>query len=101
MNNHLSMRSGNPALKAETFKNIEGAASNKMTIDVIYIDGPLRKLQTKWKFKETKKNYTKVFFFIKFEFKNIIYQKLSEVFFDLLENKMINSFKKRADKILN
>ena len=51
--------------------------SNKMTIDVIYIDGPLRKLQTKWKFKETKKNYTKVFIFIKFEFKNIIYQKLS------------------------
>ena len=33
MNHHLSMRSGNPALKAETFKNIEGTASDKMTIE--------------------------------------------------------------------
>ena len=33
MNNHLSMRSGNPALSAETFNNIEGAAAEKMTIE--------------------------------------------------------------------
>ena len=32
MNQHLSMRSGNPALTAETFKNIEGSATEKMTI---------------------------------------------------------------------
>ena len=32
MNHHLSMRSGNPALKAETFKNIMGATTEKMTI---------------------------------------------------------------------
>ena len=32
MNQHLSMRSGNPALAAETFKNIKGSATEKMTI---------------------------------------------------------------------
>ena len=32
MNHHLSMRSGNPALKAETFKNIKGETTEKMTI---------------------------------------------------------------------
>ena len=38
---------------------------------------------------------------IKFEFKNVIHQKITELFFNLIENKMINSFKKRADEILN
>ena len=32
MNQHLSMRSGNPALTAETFQNIERTATEKMTI---------------------------------------------------------------------
>ena len=48
---------------------------------------------------KTKK--TKVLFNVKFEFQKIIHQKLAEIFFSLLENKMIDSFKKRADKILN
>ena len=33
MNHHLSMRSGNPALSAEIFKNIEGIGDEKMTIE--------------------------------------------------------------------
>ena len=33
MNRHLSMRSGNPALTAKSFKNIESAGSEKMTIE--------------------------------------------------------------------
>ena len=33
MNSHLNMRSGNPALTAKTFKNIEGTSSEKMTIE--------------------------------------------------------------------
>ena len=33
MNQHLSMRSGNPALSSETFKKIDGAATEKMTIE--------------------------------------------------------------------
>mgnify|MGYP003314174053 CR=1 FL=1 len=44
---------------------------------------------------------SKIFFEIKFEFKNILHQKIAELFFDLIENKMIFSFKKRADEILS
>ena len=33
MNRHLSMRSGNPALSAKTFKNIAGISDEKMTIE--------------------------------------------------------------------
>ena len=75
--------------------------SNNLIIDVIYIKGPLKNLQNQWKFEKIDKNNTKVHFKIQFEFKNIIYQKISETFFYLIENKMINSFKKRADEILN
>ena len=75
--------------------------SNNLIIDVIYIKGPLKNLQNQWKFEKIDDNKTKVHFKIQFEFKNIIYQKISETFFYLIENKMINSFKKRADEILN
>ena len=75
--------------------------SDNLIIDVIYIKGPLKNLQNQWKFEKINNNKTKVHFKIQFEFKNIIYQKISETFFYLIENKMINSFKKRADEILN
>lgn len=85
----------------KTFTSNVKFNSNKLIIDVIYIEGPLKNLQTHWKFVKIEKKITKVHFQIKFEFKNMIYQKMINVFFDLIENQMINSFKKRADKILN
>ena len=33
MNQHLSMRSGNPALSSKTFNNIDGVSIEKMTIE--------------------------------------------------------------------
>ena len=74
---------------------------NSLIIDVIYIKGPLKNLQNQWKFEIMQDKKTRVHFVIKFEFRNFIYQKISEIFFNLIENEMINSFKKRADEILN
>ena len=85
----------------KTFTSDVRFDSNNLIIDVIYIKGPLKNLQNQWKFEKIDDNKTKVHFKIQFEFKNIIYQKISETFFYLIENKMINSFKKRADEILN
>ena len=75
--------------------------SKDLFINVLYIEGPLKNLVTQWKFEKIHNKKTKVFFMIKFEFKNFFFQKISNIFFDLIENKMINSFKKRADEILN
>ena len=74
---------------------------NSLIIDVIYIEGPLKNLQNQWKFEIMQDKKTRVHFLIKFEFNNFIYQKISEIFFDLIENEMIKSFKKRADEVLN
>ena len=85
----------------KTFTSDVRFDSNNLIINVIYIKGPLKDLQNQWKFERIQDKKTKVYFTIKFEFNNLVYQKISEFFFDLIKNKMIFSFKKRADKILN
>ena len=72
-----------------------------LLIETQYIEGPLKNLDTIWQFVKIKKNKTIVNFNIKFEFKNFFHQKISEVFFSLIENKMMESFEERAKKILN
>ena len=65
-----------------------------------YIDGPLKDLFTSWEFKKIEKNKTNVVFIVGFEFKNFLHQRLAELFFPLIENKMMNSFIQRAKKTL-
>ena len=73
---------------------------DKLFIKTKYVDGPLKDLDTIWEFKEIKKNTSKILFTLEFEFKNFFHQKFAELFFPLVENKMIESFVKRADQIL-
>jgi coenzyme Q-binding protein COQ10 len=70
-------------------------------IKTFYINGPLKDLETTWNFIQVDKNQSKVLFGVEFEFKNFLHQKLAELFFPLVEEKMINSFIKRADQILD
>ena len=58
---------------------------------------PLKDLTTNWKFEEINSSSSKIIFNVNFEFKNIINQKVAETFYPLIENKMINSFKERAN----
>jgi len=99
-------------IKANMIVNYKFFSSQKFTSKIIYdpvklliktnyIDGPLRDLETIWHFKEINKNKSKVLFNVKFEFKNFFHQKLAELFFPLIENKMVHSFVERADDILN
>ena len=71
--------------------------SNQLTIETLYIEGPLKDLTTNWKFEEINSSSSKIIFNVNFEFKNIIHQKVAETFYPLIENKMINSFKERAN----
>ena len=73
---------------------------DKLFIKTKYVDGPLKDLDTIWEFKDIKKNTSKILFTLEFEFKNFFHQKFAELFFPLVENKMIESFVKRADQIL-
>ena len=73
----------------------------KLFIKTKYVEGPLKNLKTIWEFKEIKKNKSKILFSLEFEFKNFFHQKFAELFYPLIENKMIESFIKRADQILD
>ena len=73
----------------------------KLSIKTKYIDGPLKDLETLWIFKSVTNKKTKILFSVTFEFNNFFHQKITELFFPLIENKMIESFKKRASDILD
>jgi len=75
--------------------------NKKLNIQTTYLEGPLKNLQTKWNFKPINNNQTRINFAVKFEFKNYFHQKIAETFYNLIENKMIESFKRRANNILN
>ena len=74
---------------------------DKLIIETKYIEGPLKNLTTNWKFEKIDNNKSKIIFSVNFEFKNYLHQKVAETFYPLIENKMINSFKERADNILD
>ena len=74
--------------------------SDKLTIETTYIEGPLKNLKTNWRFEKINNKKSKIIFKVNFEFKNFIHQKVAETFYPLIENKMINSFKERADNTL-
>ena len=73
----------------------------KLNIKTIYIDGPLKDLKTDWQFNPISRSKTIVNFSVHFEFKRFLHQKLAEIFYPLIENKMIESFEQRANQILN
>tara|TARA_B100000678_G_scaffold280582_1_gene277422 strand:+ start:778 stop:1215 length:438 start_codon:yes stop_codon:yes gene_type:complete len=85
----------------QTFTSRVMFDSNKLLINTNYIKGPLKDLSTEWLFKKLEIKKTKIIFIIKFEFQRLLHQKMAELFFGLIENKMIDSFKKRADEILD
>ena len=74
---------------------------NKLFISTNYIKGPLKNLKTEWIFKKLEIKKTKIIFNLKFEFQRLLHQKIAEFFIELIENKMIDSFKKRADEVLD
>ena len=85
----------------QTFTSHVKFDSNKLLIYTNYIEGPLKDLSTEWLFKKLEIKKTKIIFIVKFEFQRLLHQKFAELFFGLIENKMIDSFKKRADEILD
>jgi len=73
----------------------------ELKIQTNYIEGPLKDLKTNWFFESIDKNKTKIKFVVDFEFKSFFHQKIAETLYPLIENKMIESFRLRADEVLN
>ena len=66
-------------------------------IDVAYVKGPFKKLDSYWRFHsiDGQPHKTRIEFMIDFEFKSKIFQKIVGVFFEEAMRRMIDAFDKR------
>ena len=67
----------------------------KKQIDVEYLDGPFRYLENRWLFIE-KEGGCEIDFFIDFEFRSRLLQKIMEPLFHEAVRRMVRAFEKRA-----
>jgi coenzyme Q-binding protein COQ10 len=68
-------------------------------IDVTYLNGPFRYLNNHWLFEPAANGACRIDFYIDFEFKSALLQKLMEAVFNEAVRRMVGAFESRARKI--
>lgn len=69
------------------------------SIRVEYINGPLKYLSNTWDFMDAPNDGCVVDFYVDFEFKNPLFQKLMGVFFNEIVKRMVKAFEDRAEEL--
>ena len=69
------------------------------TIDVEYLDGPFRYLQNHWSFVPLDGNRCEIDFFVDFEFRSTILQKLIGLVFHEAMMRIVRAFERRAQTL--
>ena len=69
-----------------------------LRIDTAYLDGPFKHMVSNWSFKNTDEG-CEVTFFVDFEFKNALLQKIIGVVFNEAMQRVVRAFEKRANVI--
>lgn len=70
-----------------------------MRIDVAYLDGPFKYLNNHWIFNEAPDGGCEIDFFVDFEFRSRILQKLIGVLFNEAVRRMVGAFETRANTL--
>ena len=65
-------------------------------IDVEYLDGPFRYLNNHWKFEPRGENSCEVDFFVDFEFRSALLQRIIGVVFNEAMHRIVRAFERRA-----
>ncbi len=83
------------------FKFVRERFTSKVTlsplrIDVEYIDGPLKHLQNHWIFKDLPDGRCEIDFYVDFEFRSRVLQKLIGALFHEAISRMVRAFEARA-----
>lgn len=65
-------------------------------IDTEYLDGPFKFMKSNWHFEDANDGTCKVHFFVDFEFKNMVLQKIIGVVFNEAMQRVVRAFEKRA-----
>lgn len=73
--------------------------SGKLKIDTEYLDGPFRHMQSGWTFADLPDGGCRVEFFVDFEFRNAILQRLIGVVFHEAMSRIVKAFETRAQEL--
>jgi coenzyme Q-binding protein COQ10 len=68
-------------------------------IDVAYLDGPFRYLNNHWQFIELEDGTTEIDFFVDFEFKSPLLQRIIGVVFNEAMRRVVRAFEQRAETL--
>lgn len=68
-------------------------------IDVEFIDGPFKYLKNHWTFAETPEGHCRIGFYLEFEFRSVMLQKLIGVLFHEAVRRMVAAFEHRAEQL--
>ena len=68
----------------------------RMRIDTEYLDGPFRYMRSDWRFRDLPEGGCEVEFFVDFEFRNAILQRVIGVVFDEAMRRVVRAFEERA-----
>ena len=68
-------------------------------VDVTYTDGPFRYFNNHWIFRNVGQGSCEIDFYVDFEFRSKVLQKLIEILFGQAVRRMVGAFEQRADAI--
>ncbi|QTD56209.1 type II toxin-antitoxin system RatA family toxin [Parasphingorhabdus cellanae] len=89
---------GFKGLREQFTSRVVKDATNR-TIEVDYLDGPLKQLHNEWMFRERDGGGSYVDFYVEFTFKNRMFEKLAGQMFAKALHKMTSAFEERAGVI--
>ena len=87
------------------FKAIREKFTSRVTkqrpesIEVAYIDGPLKDLDNRWKFTELPNGGCEIDFYVEFAFRSAVFEALAGQYFDRAYRKLMQAFEERADEL--
>ncbi len=83
----------------ETFTSRVTLDRAKLTILVEYLDGPFKRMENRWRFREIGERACEVEFFIDYEFRSRILAMLMGAMFDAAFRRFAVAFEQRADRV--
>lgn len=83
----------------ESFTSRVALDRETMTIEVTYQDGPFKHLNNNWKFEQAEANQCTLDFYVDFEFKSRLLQKMIEMLFSEAVRRMVHAFEQRAAQL--
>src|SRR6187401_889263 len=86
-------------LVRETFTSRVTLDRPKSTILVEYLDGPFKRMENRWRFRELGERSCEVEFFIDYEFRSRVLAMLMGAMFEAAFRRFATAFEKRADQV--